>query len=285
MTWNAAVFTVVNEARRLAPRHHGDGGGVQLNGMVHELINAGFFETQMTAIRRLADCGPFDGNKASYSLAALIDDMRNCSQVITREALLAAEGLEYDHSEIKKRHDEYCLSQSRQGINSFWLPPALDYARILTRHKEIDALSGKTKKSRQRNDMVGEKIWGKLSDTVTSACKDIKVYATKYIAHAATPESRAAANVDKVKVSLAHIKQAHRALCDVANFISIYLLSGSQQHFLPTPQYDQFLYITSPLVSTKTLPAVRDAWKHFERSLDDSAGWRKLLGAEMPEQE
>lgn len=51
MTWNAAAYQVVKEARRLAPAD--PEGGVQLNGMLHRLIDHGFFNTHTW--RRSAD--------------------------------------------------------------------------------------------------------------------------------------------------------------------------------------------------------------------------------------
>ena len=53
LAWNAASFQVVNEARRVAPSD--PEGGVQLNGLMHQLLDRGFFSNQVVGIRRLND--------------------------------------------------------------------------------------------------------------------------------------------------------------------------------------------------------------------------------------
>jgi hypothetical protein len=56
MLWDAAAYRIVNEARSLAPA--ANEGGVQLNGLMHRLIDDCFSVTQLVAIRRILDPNP-----------------------------------------------------------------------------------------------------------------------------------------------------------------------------------------------------------------------------------
>ena len=53
MIWNAAVFEIINESRRVATVD--SEGNKELNGMLHRFIDTCFFESQLMAIRRLTD--------------------------------------------------------------------------------------------------------------------------------------------------------------------------------------------------------------------------------------
>ena len=88
MVWNTAAFQVINEARRLA--RPAEENTVQLSGLIHELIDEGFFEGQLLAIRRLTDTYPITDDSRGrdvWSLTSLLDDMRNHVHLMTRGKL------------------------------------------------------------------------------------------------------------------------------------------------------------------------------------------------------
>ena len=126
MIWNAAAFRVINEARRLAPPAEED--TVQLNGLVHELIDEGFFEGQLLAIRRLTDRYPITGDRRGYdvwSLTSLLNDMQDHAVLMTRANFFAAEGLEYDVDSVRQRANEYLDRELRERQVAF-TPTELD---------------------------------------------------------------------------------------------------------------------------------------------------------------
>jgi hypothetical protein len=125
MVWNVGAFRVINEARRITPRDNQ--GGVQLNALVHQLIDHSFFESQMLAIRRLTDTYPLTGDPRKrdvFSLTSLLQDMRNHAHLMTRANMFAAEGLQYDYEAVRHKQIEYFRAPPT-GRGS-WVPPELD---------------------------------------------------------------------------------------------------------------------------------------------------------------
>src|SRR3989339_1821041 len=111
MIWNAAVFKIVNESIRLAPV---DKNGVkQLNGMVFNLVDNCFFESQFIAIRRLTDSNSLEGNKSVFSLIPLLLDMKNNIRLLTRSNYFKVEGLEYNYEIVRKKNTEFEQDQRK----------------------------------------------------------------------------------------------------------------------------------------------------------------------------
>lgn len=279
MTWDAAAFRVVNEARRLAPP--APDGGVQVNGLVHSLLDRGFFISQMVAIRRLMDTYEIEGKRGVHSLTGLLDDMRAHRELFTREAVFAAEGLEYDYEPVRQKSREYDDEKLQAGERSWFTPPKLHWRRHENRHKDIDRLAGVNPENRQPGDTIRESVFDNLESRTKSAFEDMKTYVDKFIAHAATPASRELVQADKVKITLNHLWEAHQHLCEVASFVRICVLGDACSNLLPIPQYDQFKYIDRPLIEPPRVTELRKFWDKFE---DECRGWRQW-GLDAYEQE
>jgi len=270
MTWDATAFRVVNEARRLAPRD--SDGRVQLNGLMHSLLDRAFFASHMAAVRRLADTYPLHGEKGVYSLSALLKDMQTHRDLLTREAIFAAEDLQYDYEPIRQEYYEYKDSQREAGKEAPFVPDNLWWLRHDRRHEQIDRLAGVQAQDRQPGDTVREKVFLNLEKKIKKATEDVKCHVKKFIAHAATPDSRATVGTDEAGLTLNHLWQAHQHLCEVAGFLAIYVLGDSFPDPLPIPQYDQFKYIDKPLIDKSEIGALRELWDQLDR---ECRGWTK----------
>lgn len=270
MIWDAAAFRVINEALRIAPpAKDGKDGAVQRNGMVYGLLDKCFFESQMLAIRRLTDTYPITGdcrNRDVFSLTSLLRDMQKHAHLITRENVFAAENLEYE-------------------VQAHFVPKELDWERLKLRHEDIDFLSGVTAERRKRVDPVRTEVLGRLEHKVEKACNSIHSEVDKFVAHAATPSSRQGFDRDKVGITLGHIWQAHEVICTVANFIDIYMLTGTSHGFLANPQCNHFKYIDLPLVEREAIPALKEIWDSYNK---DTFAWEgqgiKNLKSELASQ-
>ncbi len=272
MVWNAAVFKIVNEARRIAPVNAK--GQTEVNGMLHRFMDRCFFDSQFLAIRRLTDSSsPFDGPRGVFSLLSLLNDMKANVSLITRDNLFSAEGLEYDYETIQQRELAYTLEQSKSGKNAYWIPAELDSHSVRLRHEQIDTLSGVKAEQRTPNDTVQAEILGYLIKKIDGISESIGLHVNKYIAHSATPESREYDNVGDVKITLGHLWDAHKVICQVANFTDVYLLSRANHSFLPVPQYDHFEHIDKPLVSTEGVEVLSKAWHEFHKETDSWGSW------------
>ncbi len=271
MAWDAACFRVVNEARRLAPDD--PEGGVQLNGLMHSLLDRSFFISQMAAVRRLMDGYSLDGARGVYSLTGLLEDLRKHHHLLTRQAIFDAEGLQYDYEQIKQAAKNYSLERVNAGEKAWCMPSNLNWRRHEMRHQQIDRLTGADPLRRQPSDTVCKEIFGNLFNKVKSASRDIVDYVNKFIAHGATPESRLQANIDETNVTLGHIWGAHRNLCEVVGFLSMEVLGDGQRGFLPVPQYNQFKYIERPLIDATQIGELVRLWDEIDGEYGTWGRW------------
>ena len=196
MIWNTAAFRAINEARRIAPP--AKEGSVQLSGLMHELIDEGFFEGQALAIRRLTDTHSLDDRRRGvWSLIALLNDMQEHVDLMTRQNLFAAEGLEYDVEAVRRRAEEYQQQELRKGTHVYFIPEELDWDRLRDRHEQIDFLARVTPAHRSPDDTVCVAVIERLKNMVNTTCAEVHVHVNKFVAHAASPESRQTVNADR----------------------------------------------------------------------------------------
>lgn len=270
MIWNAAVYRVINECRWLAPKL--EKGGVELNGMVHVFINNCFLEAQSNAIRRLLDKETSTGKRSVYSLYRLIDDIERNAYLLTRENILAAEGLEYDYHRLQEAWEQKERELIRAGKTSWCVPRELDAQVPADRHKQLDRLAGVEKNARSEKDSVRQEILNKLT-VARQRCEKMLTYATKFVAHAASPESRASENADDLNVTFGDLWEAHATICKIANFLSRYILDGSAQGFLPFLRGDEFDYLERPWVAKENVQCLRDVWERYHKETESWTMW------------
>jgi hypothetical protein len=272
MIWDSAAFRVINEGRRLAASAPED--GVQLNGMMHQLIDKCFFETQMMALRRLTDDRyPLSGhrqNRDVFSLTALLSDMETRAHLLTRQNILDVEGIPYDSAPVKKRLDDYLLQKVRIGEGASSIAPELNWFRTEERHRQIDSLAGVSPERRSRTDTARPGMFGFLKEKVKGAIANLSPYVDKHLAHAASPGSRQAAGADAISLTLSDLWNAHKAICEVTQFVGTFSL-GVSFIFLPFAQSDQFVYIDRPLVTEDNVGALRREWDSYEKETQEWA--------------
>jgi hypothetical protein len=283
MIWNTAAFRVINEARRIAPP--AEKGTVQLNGLMHDLIDEGFFEGQLLAIRRLTDTYPITDacrGRNVWSLTSLFDDIKKHAHLMTRVNLLAAEGLEYDVDSVRQQANDYLIREFQKSKMVF-TPPELDWERPQMRHEQIDFLSGVSAKHRSPDDIVSREVIEQLKEMVKKACNNIHIHVNQFIAHAATPESRHKVNAQNASITLGHLYNAQEAICKAATFLDLYLLTGHSHGLLAVPQYDHFAHVDKPLVTTEGIAMLRDAWEKYDAETTKWANWGiEEFGREFP---
>jgi len=271
MTWDAAAYRVVNEARRLAPP--AEDGGVELNGLMHRLIDKCFFESQMLAIRRLTDVYNLKGKKSVYALTALLKDMEENTSLITRAHIFAAEGLAYDDKAVYDDLQQ-CRAERTMGGEKFWVEPnVLAWGQSARRHEQIDRLAGTSEQSRSPGDCVSSDVFVRLQKKLGDATSEVKKCVDKFVAHAATLESRSYARMQDIGLTLNHLWEAHKSLCQVTHFVSVVLLGDSMGPPLPTPQYDQFAYIDRPLVTTEKVAFLEEEWRKYSKETQEWPSW------------
>jgi hypothetical protein len=164
-------------------------GNVQLSGLVHGLIEQGFFVSQMAAIRRLSDTYPLDGTKGVISLTGLLNDIIAHHHLLTRRSIFDAEHIEYDHTAIEQRFLKFHKEKCEAGEIAYFVPrdcSSFDHDR---RHKHMDFLAGVEPSKRQPSDQIRRTLLENLKEKISGPCQKVNDYVNKFIAHAATPES------------------------------------------------------------------------------------------------
>jgi len=266
MIWNTAAFRVINEARKIAPS--AQEGGVQLNYLIHNLIDKCFFESQASAIRRLNDT-----KRNVYSLVRLLDDMSKNVKLMTRENIFKYEQLEYDVEKLKQKEDEYIEENVKKGLRAWGTPKEIDPGISVDRHKQIDFLAGVDYIDRSPSDCIRRKILINIRKRLIENGEDIIKYTNRYVAHATKKESGNNRNIDEIPFSLNDLWRAHKNICEMTNFINLYILIGANYGFLAIPQFNQFKYIDKPLVASENIQVLKDVWDEYNKETFNWMNW------------
>ncbi|MFC1783586.1 hypothetical protein ACFL02_08375 [Planctomycetota bacterium] len=271
MIWDAAVFNVINEAWKYA--REAEEGEPEINWMAHRLIIECFLRSQAVAIRRFIDTYGIEGKKGVYSLFSLIEDMEQNTHLLKRQHFFPVENLSYDPEPVQESYEKYVKEQEEAGKTAYGIPAELDVSLIYERHEQIDKLAGVDKDHRLPDDTVRTDCFKRLKQKLVTDCEKIKDYVDKYIAHAATPWSRDQVNADDIQLNLEQLRKAHETICKIANFLDLYLLSGSSHYFLPLPHYEQLKYIDRPLITEKNIQHLHDVWQEYDQETASWSSW------------
>jgi hypothetical protein len=238
MTWNVAAYRIIYEARLLAPPC--EDGGVQLNGLLHNLLDRGFFESHALSVRRLVDASDLTGKWGVFSLLGLIKSMCEHSSLFTRAEMLAVEGV---HNEWQSQH----------------------------RNAVLDELTNTDERLRTPGDVISKEWFESIKTQLEGSSNQIKAQVDKYIAHAAIPESRASVSP---AFELSDLWSAHEVLCRVAACLAR-CLGVSLPQPLPYPLFDPMIFIDRPLATADQVNELRRKWRSFA---DESGRWKSCNG-------
>lgn len=265
MIWDSAVFQSINECREYAPKN--DKGETELNGVVHRFIDKCFFETQSLAIRRL-----LDRRDDVISLCRLVEDMEKHCYLLTRKNILDAHGYPYEYEQEKKRIKEEAYRNAPSGPivisnQSYFI--CFESERV---HNIIDFLSDVESAKRSPDDCVRPKIFEWLKQRI-SRCDEIKTFVNKFLAHSATSESRSYLKPTELDVTLGQILEAHKIICENADFIGLNILCTGFGDFLAAPQFDQFVYFDKAWATEKTIKKLREFWSNYNMQTMNWNNW------------
>ena len=262
MTWRAAVYRVINRARRHLPRTpEGEAKG---NGMIHRFIDDAYVTTQIMSIRRLLDANTSCGKRSVSSLSRLLHSMLESRHLLTRANIIAVEGLPYDYERFNRdRLEEHSRGEPIHEEVEIAEIPADGHVSGM-RHRVIDKLSGTKANHRSKADAVSQQLLTSLTGKLDAARQDIRTYADKFVAHAATPESRGAVGADELDLTYGHLDAAHRGICEVS-VVAALILAGPKRSFLPIPQFGHLKHIEEPFVAPDSVGELEKAWEEYEQ--------------------
>ena len=252
MLWKDAIFRTFNEARRLTINRESESLG--FNGPLLHLLDEGFLDSQVMAIRRLTDRNFYDPKKGILSVPRLIDDMLASIDIFTRENYVSYDGSKYEG-----------LSLETDGIDK-WIP-------WKKKHENFDTLSNVSPQNRSRADRVNKSVFIKLNKEL-KICENLRTYANKFIAHASEPIGRLKLTENQKKVTLDKLGQCYKAIIRVSSFIGVIVLYEHELGRVPTPQYNHLENIEKPMVSQDDLENLHNYW---HKRVDEVNHWNQNL--------
>jgi hypothetical protein len=264
MIWDTAIFRLVIESRQIQVEKNAQAPA--LNGAFHSFIDRNYFKSQVISIRRLVDKRyKLTGRKAVYSIHSLIDDLCDHRIELTREDFFRLKKKPYDYTEIQSKEKEFIR---KQHVGSgFFIPPEFEWESIAEAHQTFDRLSGRTHKDRQPNDVIMERIFIRLKERLDT-CQQITDYVDKFIAHSATPESRAIQNVDASEITFKKLWEAHRIIFEMAEFLSQILFSESHMALsIENPNF--FQNWETPLFEQGEAARLRSAFESYRKETEN----------------
>lgn len=259
-SWNYAAYTTIAKIVEHSPET--EDGRKNLNYMMLNLLASGYWQSAALAIRRLVDGGKLKGKKGVNSLRAIVNDIKDCRNSLTRKVFLEEIHKQaYDYELVRERYWHFV--QSQPPGQATWIPKELQYELSENLHTEFDFLSGVAARNRTPEDIVQEGIFDKL-DARLSSLDAIADHATIHFAHSATKESREGRVLSNWGPNEA--KESLQLLAQTAEFIGRWFIGSGIGHILPTPQFDQFEFLDRPLFMGAT-ELLQEDWDAFDQEV------------------
>ncbi len=132
----------------------------------------------------------------------------------------------------------------------------------------FDKLAQITTGNRKRSDHISVEIINILENQI-GKCNDVKKYVDKFIAHAATPESRSTLNNGQDKITLDKLETSIKIIYQVASYICGLLLWETTPSGIPVPQFNHLENLDKSWVSTKNIEKARKKWHEVYENVSE----------------
>ena len=260
MTWDTAMFRFLWESWNISKQKNPN--QPKINHYIYEFILRGYFTTMSAAIRRLIDDYDLRGVKGVFSLTAILKDIGKNREYLTRKKYFQLRNLPYDTEVVEKSEQEWLLSHRMWVEEDLPIPVEIDSMPSKNGHSYFDRLSNKTIMNRSPDDIIDERVIDVLKAKL-STCNDVKVYVKKFIAHAATPDSREKINIEQYGISLKNIWNAQKLLFEVTQLLAEALFG---EHYLPLMPLSPvaFEFWDVPLLESEDLPKLIEVYNKFK---------------------
>jgi len=264
MIWDTAIFRLIVESRQIQIEKNPDKPAV--NGALHSFIDRNYFQAQAAYIRRLTDrSSGLMGQRGVYSLYALISNMLSYRDELTREMFFRIRNMQYDYEEIREKEKDFIRKQPPG--KGFFVPSEYDWESIAEAHHTFDRLCENSSKDRSLTDRINERVFNRLQERL-SACQVVTKFVDKFVAHSATLESRSTQNTTESTVTFKHIWEAHQIIFEVAEFLSLILLSEGHMA-LAIENMGFFQYWETPMFEKAEVKRLRSAFESYRKETEN----------------
>lgn len=257
LAWHTAVFRTLNEARRLEPDR-------AVNGVMWELITAGYTNLMTLGIRRLVDRDP-----RTDSVWNVIAQVEKRPELLRRENFVCYDGLPYDSAAAfqKHVHSPGFVSGQAKWVSTTG-PDAWGTSELL--QKSFDALAGYPA-NRKRLDHVQPAILSALKARLShESIEAVCTMADRVVAHA--ERIAEASQAVPTTVTYNTIDTALENIVRVANFLSTNFFNDAAfGSIVPVPQFNVLEALDQPWVKAENLPALYEHWQKVSETMDQWA--------------
>jgi len=263
MIWDTAIFRVIMEGRKAKIQQNAQ--NPEFNVPLHLFIDRNYFQAQSATIRRLVDTSRYGltGDRGVYSLGALIKDIRNYRNELTRKAFLDFRKMPYDYSEIQRKQSEY-IRKHGFGNGFVQIPEEYNWEPIEETHRIFDRLCGVKPDQRSPNDQIDPQVFSRLLDRLVE-CQQITKYVDKFIAHSSIPESRL--GFPERGITLSQLWTAQRILYEVAAFLN-FILFFEYRMVLPHENSTFSEFFEKPLFEEDEIIIVHETLQNYREETD-----------------
>jgi hypothetical protein len=273
MMWDDAAFQVVNECLRLAERDE-KGRGVKINGLLAQFIFRCYVDSQLLAVRRLVE-NSHHSDRSVVSLRRVLDDLKGSARLLRRKDYFDFRKLPYD-ADAAKRKAWSEVPIPRGGGRAAVSDIDGSYRQSYVLHETIDRLARVKPSNRTEQDTVDARIFSSLI-SMLGGCDRLKMHVNKYLAHAAAPTSRESVPEHLRSLTLEHLWQAHKAICEVTAFVRTNVLMLPLRPTMPLPTFGHLRHLDKPWIRTGDMPKVEAFWRRHVTKVDGWSGskWPK----------
>jgi hypothetical protein len=240
--WNDNVYRTFNEARRISAETNDSSTG--LAGTLIELIDQMFITHQSMAIRRLIDDYEWRPERSVCSLPRLLNEVEHNRSLFTRENYICYDGLPFDGKRLSWR--DRLLYDHRQ--------------------KTFDILSRRNESHRTREDRLSSEIFPEINKQLKKAEK-IRVFANKFIAHAADPGNRHKIDPILKDITLQHFEDTYETLVAIGKYFERLFGKLLLTEF-PTAKSDQLENWDKPMIISTDKNKLYDYWDERRQMFD-----------------
>lgn len=168
---------------------------------------------------------------------------------------------------IQLKEQEFINNQTSVNNELFILvPPEFDPLPTLEAHATFDRLSGKNHQDGEPDDVISQKVIDRLKSKLDT-CQVVRDFVDKFVAHSATPASRAAENITKSQVTWKHMWDAHQTVYEVSEFLSSTLYS--EGHFpLPWNPPGLLNHWGVPFLNTLKINQLEEAFQRYRKETE-----------------
>lgn len=244
LLWKDAIFRSLNEARKL--RGKSSPGISGMNAALLNLLDRGFVDSQVMAIRRMTDRTFHDPSKSVISLPSIIDDIELHSDLVTRENYICYNGLPYDEPPFESGTDQFHWSRMQEYF---------------------DKLSGVSSDHRSRQDLISQDSLKRLLKKL-DVCQGVRKYANKFIAHTADELSRSVLPSRDRGITLRSLDSCMKSIVSVGSYTGVVILYEHGLGKVPTPQFNQFENLEKAMATAEDLDRLHDFWQERAREVE-----------------